>query len=217
LTAVATAMAFSRGQESEADLLGAGFMADAGFDPHAATRVWQGILAEDNKAATKRKKPNLFSKTHPSSAKRVTELNDFANANYPDAVPDPVGRERHVQILDRHYMMLMEDQLDTNRFGRTQAILERHDEIGVRQQLVDYFHGEMFRQRDEEGDVDFAKEAYRRATLGERPMAEAYHNLGYLFLKEKNMEAARYNFRRYLELEPDADDRAMIEYYLEES
>ena len=73
------------------------------------------------------------------------------------------------------------------------------------------------RDDDDEGDDALAKEAYRRATQGDTPVVEAYHKLGYLYLKEKNMEEASYNFRRYLELEPEADDRAMIEYYLEES
>jgi len=215
-TAVMDAMAFSRKNEEEADLLGARFMAEADYNPEAAARVWKMLVEEEESAAIKRKKPGLFSKTHPNSAKRVVTLQNFVAENYVDTEDDPGGRERHVAMLNKYYMMLMEDQIDTNRFGRTQAILERHAEIGIEQSQIDFFYGEMFRQRDEENDEVLAKEAYFRATQVENPLPEAFRNLGYLNLKEKDLAQARYNFREYLALNPDANDRAMIEFYLEE-
>ena len=216
LAAVMDAMAFSRTNEEEADLLGAGFMAEAGYNPAAAARVWQMIVDEEQSAAVKRQKPGLFSKTHPSSAKRILTLQEFVTENYSEKEDDPGGRERHVAMLNQYYMMLMEDQIDTNRFGRTKSMLERHVDIGVEQSRIDFFYGEMFRQRDEEGDEAFAKEAYFRATQAINPIPEASRNLGYLHLKEKNLEQAKHLFRQYLALNPDADDRAMIEFYLEE-
>jgi len=215
-TAVMDAMAFSRKNEEEADLLGARFMAEADYNPEAAARVWKMLVEEEESAAIKRKKPGMFSKTHPNSAKRVVTLQNFVAENYVDTEDDPGGRERHVAMLNKYYMMLMEDQIDTNRFGRTQAILERHAEIGIEQSQIDFFYGEMFRQRDEENDEVLAKEAYFRATQVENPLPEAFRNLGYLNLKEKDLAQARYNFREYLALNPDANDRAMIEFYLEE-
>jgi tetratricopeptide (TPR) repeat protein len=112
--------------------------------------------------------------------------------------------------------MLMEDQIDTNRFGRTENILKRHREIGVEQGLIHFFRGEMYRQRNSEGDLGRAKESYELAILEEKPIADAYRNLGYIDLKQGNAALAVKNFQRYLELKPDADDRAMIEFYLQE-
>jgi len=119
-------------------------------------------------------------------------------------------------VLNANYLMLMEDQLDTNRFGRTQDLLERHAEIGVEPSLVRFFYGEMFRQRGAEGDRELAKAAYRHSIEGGNAPPGAYKNLGYLLLKDGDTAAARDNFRTYLELNPDASDRAMIEFYLEE-
>lgn len=214
--AVMDAMSFSREQEGEADLLGARFMAQAEYNPEAAARVWRMVVAEEESAVAKREKPGLFSKTHPDAAHRIMALNAFVAENYGESVDDPEGRARHVAMLNRYYMMLMEDQIDTNRFGRTKAILERHAEIGVHQSRVDFFYGEMFRQRGEEGDQALAKAAYVRATHDENPLPEAYRNLGYLNLKEDDLAQALHNFREYLDLNPDATDRAMIEFYLEE-
>ena len=110
----------------------------------------------------------------------------------------------------------MEDQLDTNRFGRTEEMLQRHSEMGIEPSLVRYFYGEMFRQRGAEGDEKRAMDAYRHSIEGGAAPAEAYKNLGYLYLKVDNLPDAKSNFRHYLELNPDASDHAMIEFYLEE-
>ena len=59
-------------------------------------------------------------------------------------------------------------------------------------------------------------DAYRHSIEGGSPPPEAYKNLGYLYLKSKDMAEAQESFRKYLELAPEASDRAMIEFYLEE-
>ena len=69
-----TFLSFNRDQETEADILGTRLLADAGYDPHAAYEVWLKILAEEEAAAVKRRKPGLFSQTHPNSADRAMAL-----------------------------------------------------------------------------------------------------------------------------------------------
>ena len=110
----------------------------------------------------------------------------------------------------------MEDQIDTNRFGRTKELLERHSAIGVEPGVIYYFYGEMFRQRNGEGDRQNAMSAYRHSIETGNAPADAYRNLGYLSVKEKDMASARDYFKAFLEAEPDASDRAMIEFYLAE-
>ena len=56
--------------------------------------------------------------------------------------------------------------------------------------------------------------AYRHSIETGNAPADAYRNLGYLFVKEKDMENARKYFTEFLEREPEASDRAMIEFYL---
>lgn len=59
---------YGRGQESEADVVGLGYMADAGFDPRASVQLWKN-MAENNKGA-----PPEFLSTHPSSSTRIEDL-----------------------------------------------------------------------------------------------------------------------------------------------
>jgi predicted Zn-dependent protease len=59
---------FSRTQESEADMLGQRYMAQAGFDPRAAPLLWQKMAHQGGA------KPPPFLSTHPSSAQREQRL-----------------------------------------------------------------------------------------------------------------------------------------------
>ncbi len=216
MTALMSVLSFSREQETEADPLGTRILAEASYNPHASYKVWQRIIAEEEAAAVKRRKPSVFAKTHPASENRASYLESLVISTYGEDDVVQVADEKLLAILNTHYLFLMEDQLDTNRFGRTKELLERHRSIGVEPSLVYYFYGEMFRQRDEEGDKQLAMDAYRHSIEAGSAPADAYKNLGYLHLKNGDNVAAQVEFRKYLEVDPAADDRAMIEFYLEE-
>ncbi len=209
-------LSFSREQETEADLFGARLLALASYDPHASYRVWEQLIAEEKAAEVQREDPGIFAKTHPEAEDRMRYLKTRVHSRYgpPDAV---VSKDQElIDVLNQNYMFLMEDQIDTNRFGRTKQILERHATIGVEPSLVRFFYGEMFRQRNQAGDLDLAMSAYRHSIELGNPPPEAYKNLGYLHLKQGDLDQAKDRFRQYLAAEPNASDRAMIEFYLEE-
>ena len=209
-------LSFNREQEQEADILGARLMQEAGLDPHASYAVWQGLIQEEQAAAVKRREPGMFSKTHPDAEDRARELEEFVTARYgPQQLP-PMQDDPLIRIIEKHYLLLMEDQIDTNRFGRTEEMLHRHSALGINSGLVLYFLGENYRQRGQDGDRVLAMAAYKQSIqTGDAP-PEAYKNLGYLQLKNDNTRAAQESFRHYLALKPNASDRAMIEFYLEE-
>jgi predicted Zn-dependent protease len=68
---------FSRGNETEADLVGMEIAARAGYDPRAAVTLWQK-MAQAGKSAP----PEWFS-THPSGSSRIAEL----QRNLPRVMP----------------------------------------------------------------------------------------------------------------------------------
>lgn len=58
----------TRGQESEADIIGLEYMAKAGFDPRESVPLWQRMDSSSDK------KPAEFVSTHPSSETRIEAL-----------------------------------------------------------------------------------------------------------------------------------------------
>ena len=63
---------FGRKQETEADYLGLIFSSLSGYDIRESVKLWQR-MAEKNKG----KEPPVFLSTHPSSAKRIENLNNW--------------------------------------------------------------------------------------------------------------------------------------------
>lgn len=59
---------FSRGQETEADILGVNLMARAGFDPRASVQLWQNMQRQGGN------RPSQFLSTHPSEGNRIQTL-----------------------------------------------------------------------------------------------------------------------------------------------
>ena len=59
---------YGRAQESEADVVGLAYKADAGFDPRASVKLWK------NMAANSQGGPPEFLSTHPASDTRIDDL-----------------------------------------------------------------------------------------------------------------------------------------------
>jgi len=68
---VAVMLPYSRLHETEADKMGLIFAAMAGYDPREAPKFWQRMAAKGGA-----KPPELLS-SHPSDAKRISDLNKF--------------------------------------------------------------------------------------------------------------------------------------------
>ena len=63
---------FTRKQESEADYLGLIFSSLSGFDIRETIKLWERM-----KEANKGKEPPEFFSTHPSSANRIKQINEW--------------------------------------------------------------------------------------------------------------------------------------------
>lgn len=66
---ITLAKPFGRSQESESDAVGLRYMADAGYDPHAAVAFWQNMMQAKGGGG-----PPAFLSTHPSDQARITAL-----------------------------------------------------------------------------------------------------------------------------------------------
>jgi predicted Zn-dependent protease len=74
---VAISLPYSRGHETDADLVGIELAARAGYDPRAATTLWRKMAAASDG------QPPQFLSTHPGHANRIREI----EANLPKVMP----------------------------------------------------------------------------------------------------------------------------------
>ena len=65
---------FNRKQETEADYLGLIFSSLSGYDIRETVKLWERM-----KEANKGKEPPEFMSTHPSSANRIKQINEWMN------------------------------------------------------------------------------------------------------------------------------------------
>jgi len=68
-TAIFVGLPFDRRQESEADVVGLAYMADAGYDPRSSLRLWRNMSQLSEGSET----PEFLS-THPSDDRRMADL-----------------------------------------------------------------------------------------------------------------------------------------------
>lgn len=117
---------FSRGQETEADLLGLKYLANSPYPSRAASEVWQQLMEEADATASGRrmKKANLyragFFDTHPTELNRADYLLTQALV-YRDT-GDARAKE-HYAAIGKHLPRFLADQIKLNDFNATEYIL----------------------------------------------------------------------------------------------
>jgi len=212
LAALASVYAFSRDNEREADEFGLALIVQAGYDPREASRIWEALMKE--RTATKDSAPFIFFATHPSTEERIDTLKDLAQKATAGAGQAVIGRERFLAATLPLRAMLLRDELRRREFGGSQVVLDRLLEGGVRLGELHFFQGELYRLRAEAGDAAKAVAAYEKALGYEDAPAETHRALGLLFSKAGEKVKARSAFERYLERQPAAEDRHMINTYI---
>jgi len=96
------------------------------------------------------------------------------------------------------------DQLWRYRQGRPDVVRVR------------WLLGEVERLASSEGNSVEARQLYQEALLMDPGFAPAHRSLGLLLFKAAPSATAAEHFRRYLDLDPRADDRAYIQSYIEQ-
>ena len=212
---LASHYAHSRAGEREADQFGIELMAEAGYDPFEAGKVWKNLIDEEEAAKRGKFQGSPFFATHPAPEDRLTKLDSYARILTAQGNGQgEAATERFMQYMAPYWSTLLEDELRLNQSGKTEFILDNLIANDVVPGLVHYYKGEMYRQRKQEGDIDLARQQYEQALQTDYFLPETYRSLGLLQLKEKRMTDAVENLTLYLQASPDAEDREMIEYYL---
>jgi predicted Zn-dependent protease len=212
LGVIAGMYAYSREHEREADRIGAILMQKSGYDVAEAAKVWGNLLLE-KRARPEGSQDDVFFATHPASEEREATLAELARASPGGETGQPAWQSSTAPFL-REWLG---DEVKRGQHEESIAFLTRALARGAHQAEYLYARGEVRRLRAREGDLAAALEDFQAAvSAGEAP-PQIYRSLGFVHRERKDLAQAKASFQRYLELDPQAPDAAMIKTYLEES
>jgi len=209
LLAVSSMYGFSRDMETEADVQGFARLKKAGYDVHQSPRVFEHLMAEIK--AEDIKEPFFFA-THPKLADRVENMKKLsAGAPYGG---DGTSSAAYTNTMTQVRVDNLDLMLSMGRAKSALIMLSDPDRRAEMPPAADYYLGEAYRLRGQEGDTKLAEDAYRRAIEAAPEFAASYRALGVLRLKANHYADAQTYLERYLELTPSAPDRKYVESYL---
>jgi len=181
----------------------------AGYEVHEAPRVFEHLIAEIR--AEDIKEPFFFA-THPKLADRVENMKKLsAGAPYGGK---GTSTAEYTDVMMKTRVDNLELMLSMGRAKSALIMLGDPDRRAELPTQVDYYLGEAYRLRGQEGDIKLAEQAYIKAIEAAPEFAPSYRALGVLRLKASHYVDAQTYLDRYLELAPNAPDRKYVESYL---
>ena len=213
LSVASNAMAFSREQETEADLYGLQLMSNAGYTPEKASALWEYVYQESEHDQSKEKGSTFFS-SHPKSKDRMSLLNKKAREIHKGGKEYKTNSAEYLRVLTPLYAEFMNAHLSLQDLGRTEAMLDRHTRMGYPKGAVEFFKGELCKLRNGNNDEALALEHYRNSVSDPQHPPEAHRELGYLLVKT-DPKTAKQHLENYLALAPAASDKEMVQFYID--
>jgi beta-barrel assembly-enhancing protease len=213
LASVAGIYENSRDMEREADTGSIAMLENAGYDPIAASQVWEQLRAEMDATAAERKRKSRKDKnggmfaTHPPTLERMTELKKLAQATktYGNGVNN---RDQYRKNLGAFWASIIDDQIKLNDFGATEFLLGSLASEGWTSELL-YARGELYRARGLPDDFKSAVGFYTQAVADPQVPVEAWRGLGLAKLRSGDA-TGKEALKTYLKLRPDSPDKAMM-------
>jgi beta-barrel assembly-enhancing protease len=209
LLAVSSMYGFSRGMETEADVQGFARLKKAGYDVRESPRVFEHLIADIK--AEDIKEPFFFA-SHPKLADRVENMKKLSAGVPPGG--DGTSSIEYADAMAKLRLDNLEHMLSMGRAKSALIMLGDPERLPELPPQAQYYVGEAYRLRGQEGDVKLAEGAYLKAIEAAPEFAPSYRALGVLRLKANHYADAQSYLDRYLELAPDAPDRKYVESYL---
>ena len=213
LIAGSALVSYSRDQEREADAGGFDLATQAGYDPTQAGAIWNYMDAEE-KADPHRPGSGLFGSDHPTSAER---LDTMSKRGTEIAATRPLwtdGTEAYRAAVAPFRQEWLEDELARGNAYQSVAMLERLSAAEPNSGLLKYYLGEAYRRRNLDGDKALATATLTQAVACADVPPVAWRELGLIAMKAGDKDAAKHDFDTYVAHAPQADDRAMVQFYL---
>jgi predicted Zn-dependent protease len=205
---------FSRGQEREADRLGFSAMVQAGYDPAAGSELWARMLREED-ARQDGKGWTVFA-SHPPTRERLDDVTAEAAATAAHGgVRNMAAYRAAMHPFLAHWLDM---ELARRDYAASIVLISELLAVAAPEDrgLLEFYLGEAYRRRGDPADRSEAARHYSNAIdLPGAPVA-AWREHGLALRDAGQRQQAGAALHRYLQLAPDADDRAFVLRYLAE-
>ncbi len=208
---LASVSGYSKGLEMEADEDGWNRMLKAGYDVAESPVIFRLLMADLDQH--KRKEPFFFG-THPRLADRERNFQRL-NRTRKNAEPGEKGEEPFAQAMWPVLLLNGELEMRAGRFVAARDQLWRYRAAHPNDVRVRWLIAENERVAGTDGNIPEARRLLEEALAMDEAFAPAHRSLGLLLFRGGQFSAAAPHLRRFLDLEPQAQDRAYILLYLE--
>jgi predicted Zn-dependent protease len=206
LAALSADYQHSATQERDADRDGFAMTVTAGYDARAALTLWRGVNDELRVSGGR----DLYSKLHPPPDDRIDKVEAMVAAA-PRTLARADGYRAATKAWEERWIG---DQLRRGVADENVALFTRLAAGDPRYGLYQYALGEAYRKRDQPGDQTLARASFQSAIACPDQPALAWRGLGLMEMQRGDKTGARAALVQYRAHVPDADDHAMIDYYL---
>jgi anti-sigma factor RsiW len=201
----------SRDEERDADSNGMKVGIDNGYDPREAAAIWRAVDGE--MGDEERQYRNAFLADHPATPERIANLAKIAQDS-PIQTDLIVNRQDYHESMAPFLSRWIGDELNRGYPKQSVILFQRLATADPRSAIYKFALGESYRKRNLAGDAALAAAAYRDSLALVAPPPEAWRGLGLLAMKAGDKNEAKQDFSSYRGAAPDADDKAMIDFYL---
>lgn len=203
---------YSRSLEREADEVGWERMRDSGYDLNAAPEVFRILMADLDE--DDRDEPFFFG-SHPKLEDREE---NFTRMNGRDEMPigGDLGAESFGEAIVPILGINGELEMKAGRWNAARDQLWRYRLGKPFDPKGRWLIGETERRAGPAGDPEESRQLLEEALALDPDFAQAHRSLGLLFYRQKDWEAAARHLTVFLDLEPNAVDRAYLDSYLKQ-
>ena len=192
--------AYSREMEREADAGSLPMLAEAGYDPCAASRIWAQMRAEDDATAAERKRKmpaegGMFA-THPTSIEPQAALDKQAAAL---AIPTALVEDaaEYCAALAAWRADFIDDQIKLNDFAATELLLAQLAGDRWTRDLL-YARGELHRARGKSDDFNAAVGYYRAGIEQGGASVDAWRGLWFALVRSGDTPGGQAALKTYV-------------------
>jgi predicted Zn-dependent protease len=219
LTAVSSIAGYSRTLEDEADRESFKMIKSAGYDTLESVKAFE-IMNEFNNLESPGTQGAFPS--HPKTDSRIENFKRLIKENKALSISRlPTDEQTYKNITCKVALGDIPACLNARMYKTADKFLKKLTKNYPENAEVYFYLGELYRKRQDleakEKNRDKAKdyiraiEAYNRALVFNPLYADAFEGKGIVLQKQGKFSEAKSAFRRYLEINPQADDRSYIE------